>query len=155
MQKNPAFSRRGSYGGIYCKCKEMTINVYLSCCHMAAISELNPSWLNIHKWECRSMKTKFIQHHQYVWSGCTHGITHTSFGLNSEIQHCPYKSGCCQGLRDGSLKNQFLPGRFLRDSSLNFSNGTVRPKKVGQFAQNNFSGRFTHFVFNNHFKHVF
>ena len=32
-----------------------------------------------------------------------------------------------------------------------FSNGTVRSKMVGQFAQNHFSGRFTHFVSNIHF----
>ena len=37
-------------------------------------------------------------------------------------------------LRDGSLQNQFLPGRFLRDISLKISNGTVRSKEVGRFA---------------------
>ena len=38
------------------------------------------------------------------------------------------------GLRDGSLQNQFLPGRILRDISLKISNGTVRSKVVGRFA---------------------
>ena len=38
------------------------------------------------------------------------------------------------GLRDGSLQNQFLPGRFLRDFSLKISIGTVRSKIVGRFA---------------------
>ena len=43
-------------------------------------------------------------------------------------------------LRDGSLQNQFLPGRFLRDISLKISNGTVRSKVVGRFAQKQIYG---------------
>ena len=41
---------------------------------------------------------------------------------------------CFARLRDGSLQNQFLPRRFLRDISLKISNGTVRSKVVGRFA---------------------
>ena len=55
------------------------------------------------------------------------------------------------GLRDGSLQNQFLPGRFLWDISLKISNGTIRSKVVGRFAPKQITGRFTHF----HNMHVY
>ena len=45
-----------------------------------------------------------------------------------------YLQKSIHGLRDGSLQNQFLPGRFLRDCLLKISNGTVRSKVVGRFA---------------------
>ena len=41
-----------------------------------------------------------------------------------------------QRLRNDSHKNQFLLGRFDWDGSHKISNGTVRTKLVGRFAQN-------------------
>ena len=90
---------------------------------------------------------------------------YTKFGLNRSIRFqdiyslmrlssskkCNYthftitKDNHEKWLRDGSLQNQFLPGRFLRDFSLKISNGTVRSKVVGRFAPKQIYGRFTHF----------
>ena len=72
--------------------------------------------------------SEFEYSHFYLSPRCT-----SSKFSNEELLTC-IERWLTKGLRDGSLQNQFLPGRFLRDISLKISNGTVHSKVVGRFA---------------------